>query len=844
MDGSQQRGQGPSSKSKKLHLPIKIQPTPEERERAELWNAPQSPVSGRDPSLRERLLNAARMEKLNMYAHEDLHEGQIRLLILKPAQDEKADISIELKRLTFEEVQECYEFAALSYHWGIGEADKPVFVESGSTPNNEKETRSAHVADVVLQTMRTMRKKRIYVKPNLYKALRCLRQKDTDIALWVDAICINQSDEEEKKSQVMKMAQLYTSADQVCIWLGSADADGRTDRAMDFIQEIIKEHDAENLITPAKATNWSELIYLLHSSWFSRRWVIQELALAKDAEVRCGEKSVHWRDFGDAISLFATHFDQIRKLFDVKKPPTESQPTISINSLGAKILVDEIGNIFHRQTDGSLFQPLQGLEALVSTLPYFDTSDPRDTIYALLNIAKETSSLSPMAPKLAKSQNPPPAPSYTADLLEVYTTFVRWVIRSTKSLDIICRQWALPASKERPKTDVTLPTWIKVAPDSAHGKQVERYRGRKDGDSFVGLPGARIYNASLDLGAEVRFGEDLVASSAPSTNTRTTSSLRNNTEASTILVQPQPTRTILDRPLPDTPSSHPDVVSNGNEPSINSSNKAQINFPRVSCENTRKRRLSHSGELPSEKRVAMSSGANNVLSGKSTPPFERTDSPSSNMGRPMKASIKRSSSLYVKGFQIGTVCWKTDPIPDGVIPRTALSTLGWKEGSSVVHTVPDRVWRTLVADRGPDGKNPPHLYHRACLRCLVKGTPNGHINTEKLLAAEPPEPIKGYLRRVQAVTWNRVVLEASSKDQDGKTLVGIGPPVTDIEDIVCILFGCSVPCILRGLEKTSEGEEYYKFVGEAFIYGEMDGEAVARLSQEQLTLKTQEFRLM
>jgi len=56
------------------------------------------------------------------------------------------------------------------------------------------------------------------------------------------------------------------------------------------------------------------MIVRLGSRWFSRRWVIQELALAKDTEVRCGEKSVHWRDFGDAISLFVMHFKQIRKL--------------------------------------------------------------------------------------------------------------------------------------------------------------------------------------------------------------------------------------------------------------------------------------------------------------------------------------------------------------------------------------------------------------------------------------------------------------------------------------------------------------------------------------------------
>ena len=68
-----------------------------------------------------------------------------------------------------------------------------------------------------------------------------------------------------------------------------------------------------------RPTHGTAMIVRLGSRWFSRRWVIQELALAKDTEVRCGEKSVHWRDFGDAISLFVMHFEQIRELLDEKK---------------------------------------------------------------------------------------------------------------------------------------------------------------------------------------------------------------------------------------------------------------------------------------------------------------------------------------------------------------------------------------------------------------------------------------------------------------------------------------------------------------------------------------------
>jgi hypothetical protein len=91
---------------------------------------------------------------------------------------------------------------------------------------------------------------------------------------------------------------------------------------------------------------------------------------------------------------------------------------------------------------------------------------------------------------------------------------------------------------------------------------------------------------------------------------------------------------------------------------------------------------------------------------------------------------------------------------------------------------------------------------------------------------------------VQVVTWNRVFLETDSPTQDIEKLFGIGPPKTKPGDVICILFGCSVPCILREHQDKEVGN-YFEFIGEAFIYGKMDGEAVT----EEALEKTKEFRL-
>ncbi|KAF8848154.1 hypothetical protein BDZ45DRAFT_538013, partial [Acephala macrosclerotiorum] len=57
---------------------------------------------------------------------------------------------------------------------------------------------------------------------NLFSALQHLRIEDSDRLLWVDAICINQSDIPERNYQVSRMGLIYRAALQVIAWLGPA----------------------------------------------------------------------------------------------------------------------------------------------------------------------------------------------------------------------------------------------------------------------------------------------------------------------------------------------------------------------------------------------------------------------------------------------------------------------------------------------------------------------------------------------------------------------------------------------------------------------------------------------
>ncbi|KAI3320088.1 heterokaryon incompatibility protein-domain-containing protein [Xylariaceae sp. AK1471] len=640
---------------------------------------------------------------------------------LKASQDPTDNIRVEIKPVSLEACKDDVPFIALSYYWGEGQEDHEVFVDSVSI--NMKGP-----APVVDETSQS---KRVYVKRNLYKALLQFRHHTIDLPFWIDAICINQADSQEKNLQIAKMPAIYSAATHVYVWLGSPDSEGRSARAMDFIPELVKQYDVDELITPANTKKWLDLLVLMRSSWFTRRWVIQELALAKDAIVHCGNKRVHWNDFSVAISLMVLRFEKIRRLFQASQDSMEEKDAItSLNPLGAKILVDEIGNMFTKNEDGSIFKPLQGLETLASTLASFSTSDPRDTINCILNIAKETYSFGP-GNLLTRNDNPPPKPDYTQKLDYVYIAFVRWVVQNTGSLDIICRHWALPEVEGRNANYVErsqLPTWIKTVHGSSYGTQDEGWRGRKNGDSLVGLPGQNPYNACRGRRAKVRFG------------------LFDNDETSTA----------------SSPSPAPSVVT----------------------------------EAPRRKSTTL---------------------------RPLPPPLR--SSLFVNGIVLDTIKWKTGTIDDGIIPTNVLSALGWGEERremSELRSVPDKVWRTLVADRGPDGKLPPPYYPRACLKSLTNISQNFYLATKEILGRKPPPPkiVIEYLGRVQAVTWNRVVFtnteEGVSQDD---SLVGIGPSQTKTKDIICILSGCSVPCILR----PTEWPDTYVFIGEAFVYGKMDG---------------------
>ncbi|CAJ2500463.1 Uu.00g033160.m01.CDS01 [Anthostomella pinea] len=221
---------------------------------------------------------------------------------------------------------------------------------------------------------------------------------------------------------------------------------------MEFSREILQLEKLQGfLYDNEKAKNWGDLLDLMNCPWFSRRWVVQELAFARAA-------TVHLR-------IFALHFDRIRALFRQSKADKIYRKAFSnLESLGAKIMVDAINNVFQS-----------------------------------------------MLPQTRAGEVSPPVPNYENALVEVYTDFLEWVVSSTSSIDILCRQWAMPERSspigwKNPTAAIALPSWVQTISKSTWGFQVQGFNGRINADSLVGKPGRSRYNASYGKKPIIRFG--------------------------------------------------------------------------------------------------------------------------------------------------------------------------------------------------------------------------------------------------------------------------------------------------------------------------------------------------
>lgn len=133
--------------------------------------------------------------------------------------------------------------------------------------------------------------------------LRYLRPSRGIRMVWVDAICINQEDMQERGDQIAKMGQLFTGCFQVFLWLG----DDIAFKKPGVHPPRLPLHELENLEElqlPSK-TEPVNIRSLFERRYFSRVWIIQELILPPRIAIPIGDK-IFWVD-----PSTPTHFERL-----------------------------------------------------------------------------------------------------------------------------------------------------------------------------------------------------------------------------------------------------------------------------------------------------------------------------------------------------------------------------------------------------------------------------------------------------------------------------------------------------------------------------------------------------
>jgi hypothetical protein len=140
------------------------------------------------------------------YVYEPLSsDSSFRLLHLKNL--EPSDDALEVE-LTEENFRDPRPYAAISYVWGRGTADRQI------TCNGQPFLITSTVLSVL---------QRVY-------------SENLDAFIWIDSICIDQSSIPERNQQVPKMRLIYRQAQTVWVWLG--DGSEETDVTFDYLEKV------------------------------------------------------------------------------------------------------------------------------------------------------------------------------------------------------------------------------------------------------------------------------------------------------------------------------------------------------------------------------------------------------------------------------------------------------------------------------------------------------------------------------------------------------------------------------------------------------------------------------
>jgi len=370
----------------------------------QLWAAPVVEGPGFAMSL---------IEKNDYSAHRPLRADmrEIRLVEIQPGSREE---SIHLKLWYTQLGDNRLRYEALSYCWGDTKDLQPVLLTDADSSLSRE----------------------MFLNSNLFSALRQFRSSTAARIFWIDLLCINQTDVQERTLQVALMGDIFASADSVCVWLGESDDIVHQDcQVIQYISDQyqhalagngeethVEEPNHGKKLPEARLTHgvirtgpecWAykrDNNNFIRRPWFQRIWVLQEVWNAAHVRVFSGSDEIGWEAILQANKCWKKYGILSRNilswlwiaLFTVKRDEKEITCTRA---------------------------PRLDILTVLIAAHSMQATDPRDKVFAMLVFGEETHHIGNLPDEVR--------PNYEKNVIQVYADFTRWWILHHNSLRIL-----------------------------------------------------------------------------------------------------------------------------------------------------------------------------------------------------------------------------------------------------------------------------------------------------------------------------------------------------------------------------------------------------------------------
>ncbi|KAE8448512.1 hypothetical protein EG329_009393 [Mollisiaceae sp. DMI_Dod_QoI] len=202
--------------------------------------------------------------------------------------------------------------------------------------------------------------------------------------VWIDAICINQDDDDEKAYQVPLMGSIYSKASRVIVWPGDTLDSGMASAMLLRVlaayvmfnapQYEKKDFFADEIDTPG----WKALMKLLHNTYFTRVWVVQEIAVGSNVQIYHGGQYTRWDIF---IAVYMECINPQRRALLSKSNDNVLDSSVlrdDTDALGGINIINGLKEGYSKRQEGKVH-----IGHLLADCASMHATDPRDRIFGL-----------------------------------------------------------------------------------------------------------------------------------------------------------------------------------------------------------------------------------------------------------------------------------------------------------------------------------------------------------------------------------------------------------------------------------------------------------------------------